>query len=45
MDRFVEVKLYKCMRMYNNLVELEWIYKECFVDDERIVIIYFNEKL
>lgn len=27
------------------LVELEWIYKERPVDDERTVIIHFNEKL
>ncbi len=45
MDRFVEVKPYKRTRTYNNLVELEWIYKERPVDDERTVIIHFNEKL
>ncbi len=45
MDRFVEVKPYKRIRTYNNLVELEWIYKERPVDDERTVIIHFNEKL
>ncbi|UMT79884.1 MarR family transcriptional regulator [Staphylococcus roterodami] len=45
MDRFVEVKPYKRTRTYNNLVELEWIYKERPVDDERTVIIHFNENL
>ena len=35
MDRFVEVKPYKRTRTYNNLVELEWIYKERPVDDEK----------
>uniref|UniRef100_UPI0008519CB5 transcriptional regulator, SarA/Rot family n=1 Tax=Staphylococcus aureus TaxID=1280 RepID=UPI0008519CB5 len=45
MDRFFEVKPYKRTITYNNLVELEWIYKERPVDDERTVIIHFNEKL
>lgn len=45
MDQFVEVKPYKRTRTYNNLVELEWIYKERPVDDERTVIIHFNEKV
>ncbi len=35
MDRFVEVKPYKRTRTYNNLVELEWIYKERPVDDRK----------
>ncbi len=35
----------KRTRTYNNLVELESIYKERPVDDERTVIIHFNEKL
>ncbi|MBO1199621.1 MarR family transcriptional regulator [Staphylococcus simiae] len=45
MDQFVEVKPYKRTRTYNNLVDLEWIYKERPVDDERTVIIHFNEKV
>lgn len=44
MDNFVEVKPYKRTRVYNNLVELKWIYKERPVDDERTVIIHFNEQ-
>lgn len=45
MDEFVEIKPYKRTRTYNNLVNLEWIYKERPQDDERTVIIHFNEKL
>ena len=45
MDDFVHIKPYKRTRTYNNLVNLEWIYKERPQDDERTVIIHFNEKL
>lgn len=45
MDEFVEIKPYKRTRTYNNLVNLGWIYKERPHDDERTVIIHFNEKL
>lgn len=45
MDEFVEIKPYKRTRTYNNLVNLEWIYKERPQEDERTVIIHFNEKL
>lgn len=45
MDEFVEIKPYKRTRTYNNLVNSEWIYKERPQDDERTVIIHFNEKL
>lgn len=45
MDKFVHIKPYKRTRTYNNLVNLEWIYKEIPQDDERTVIIHYNEKL
>lgn len=45
MDEFVEIKPYKRTRTYNNLVNSEWIYKERPQDDERTIIIHFNEKL
>ena len=44
MDKFVHIKPYKRTRTYNNLVNLEWIYKRP-QDDERTVIIHYNEKL
>ena len=44
MDKFVHIKPYKRTRTYNNLVNLEWIYKERPQDDERTVIIHFNDK-
>ncbi|UIK38037.1 SarA family transcriptional regulator [Staphylococcus epidermidis] len=44
MDKYVHIKPYKCTRTYNNLVNLEWIYKERPQDDERTVIIHFNDK-
>ena len=44
MDKYVHIKPYKRTRTYNNLVNLEWIYKERPQDDERTVIIYFNDK-
>ena len=44
MDKYVHIKPYKRTRTYNNLVYLEWIYKERPQDDERTVIIHFNDK-
>lgn len=44
MDKYVHIKPYKRIRTYNNLVNLEWIYKERPQDDERTVIIHFNDK-
>ncbi|MEJ7184244.1 SarA family transcriptional regulator [Staphylococcus epidermidis] len=44
MDKYVHIKSYKRTRTYNNLVNLEWIYKERPQDDERTVIIHFNDK-
>ena len=44
MDKYVHIKPYKRTRAYNNLVNLEWIYKERPQDDERTVIIHFNDK-
>ncbi len=44
MDKYVHITPYKRTRTYNNLVNLEWIYKERPQDDERTVIIHFNDK-
>lgn len=44
MDKYVHIKPYKRTRTYNNLVNLKWIYKERPQDDERTVIIHFNDK-
>ena len=44
MDKYVHIKPYKRTRTYNNLVNLEWIYKERPQDDERTIIIHFNDK-
>ncbi|ESV47152.1 repressor [Staphylococcus epidermidis Scl19] len=44
MDKYVHIKPYKRTRTYNNLVNLDWIYKERPQDDERTVIIHFNDK-
>ena len=44
MDKYVHIKPYKRTRTYYNLVNLEWIYKERPQDDERTVIIHFNDK-
>lgn len=44
MDKYVHIKPNKRTRTYNNLVNLEWIYKERPQDDERTVIIHFNDK-
>lgn len=43
MDEYVKVKAYKRTRTFNNLVEKKWITKERPTDDERTVIIHFNE--
>lgn len=43
MDDYVKVKTYKRTRTYNNLVEMKWIVKERPTNDERTVIIHFNE--
>ncbi|MBU0438018.1 transcriptional regulator [Staphylococcus succinus] len=45
MDDFVHVKSYKRTRTYNDLVEKEWVIKERPQNDERTVIIHFNEDL
>lgn len=45
MDGFVQIKSYKRTRTYNDLVEKEWILKERPQNDERTVIIHFNEDL
>ncbi|MCG7338401.1 MarR family transcriptional regulator [Staphylococcus sp. ACRSN] len=45
MDGFVQIKSYKRTRTYNDLVEKAWIIKERPQNDERTVIIHFNEDL
>ncbi|SCS32947.1 transcriptional regulator, SarA/Rot family [Staphylococcus caeli] len=45
MDEFVHIKSYKRTRTYNDLVEKAWIVKERPQNDERTVIIHFNEDL
>lgn len=45
MDDFVHIKSYKRTRTYNDLVEKVWIIKERPQNDERTVIIHFNEDL
>ena len=45
MDDFVHIKSYKRTRTYNDLVEKAWIIKERPQNDERTVIIHFNEDL
>ncbi|MGJ7588222.1 transcriptional regulator, SarA/Rot family [Staphylococcus shinii] len=45
MDDFVHIKSYKRTRTYNDLVEKTWIIKERLQNDERTVIIHFNEDL
>ena len=44
MDQYVNIKSYKRTRTYNNLVQSDWFYKERPIDDERTVIIHFNEE-
>ncbi|MEB7718735.1 transcriptional regulator, SarA/Rot family [Staphylococcus xylosus] len=45
MDDFVHIKSYKRTRTYNDLVAKTWIIKERPQNDERTVIIHFNEDL
>lgn len=44
MDSYVSIKSYKRTSTYNNLVHAGWINKERPLDDERTVIIHFNEE-
>ncbi|MFS4464796.1 transcriptional regulator, SarA/Rot family [Staphylococcus haemolyticus] len=44
MDSYVNIKSYKRTRIYNKLVQSEWIFKERPLDDERTVIIHFNKE-
>ena len=44
MDQYVNIKSYKRTRTYNNLVQSDWVYKERPIDEERTVIIHFNEE-
>ena len=44
MDQYVNIKSYKRTRTYNNLVQSDWVYQERPIDDERTVIIHFNEE-
>ena len=44
MNQYVNIKSYKRTRTYNNLVQSDWVYKERPIDDERTVIIHFNEE-
>ncbi|WP_145441616.1 transcriptional regulator, SarA/Rot family [Staphylococcus hominis] len=44
MDQYVNIKSYKRTRTYNNLFQSDWVYKERPIDDERTVIIHFNEE-
>lgn len=43
LDEYLNVKPYKRTRFYNNLVENGWIKKVRPADDERTVMIYYNE--
>lgn len=43
MDEFVRIKFYKRTKTYNGLVAKKWIRKERPQDDERTVLIHFNE--
>ncbi|UXR68890.1 transcriptional regulator [Staphylococcus sp. IVB6246] len=45
MDQFVPIKSYKRSKTYNHLVNMKWIYKERPVNDERTVLIYYNEDM
>ena len=44
MYQYVNIKSYKRTRTYNNLVQSDWVYKERPIDDERTVIIHFDEE-
>jgi len=43
LDEFLDIKPYKRTRFYNNLVANGWIKKVRPADDERTVMIYYNE--
>ena len=46
MDKYVHIKPYKRTRTYNNLVNLEWIYKERPQDDElQLLFILMTSKI
>ncbi|MCS4485301.1 transcriptional regulator, SarA/Rot family [Staphylococcus americanisciuri] len=45
MDKYVPIKAYKRSRTYNHLVSKQWIFKERPLNDERTVLIYYNEKM
>ncbi|PNZ29724.1 transcriptional regulator [Staphylococcus rostri] len=45
MDKFVQIKSYKRSRTYNHLVSKQWIFKERPENDERTVMIYYNEEM
>lgn len=45
MDKFVQIKSYKRSRTYNHLVSKKWIFKERPTNDERTVMIYYNEDM
>ncbi|TDM07685.1 transcriptional regulator, SarA/Rot family [Macrococcus lamae] len=44
LDKFIDIKPYKRTRFFNNLVSKGWISKERPSDDERTVIIHYNEE-
>ncbi|RAI79267.1 transcriptional regulator [Macrococcoides caseolyticum subsp. hominis] len=44
LDEYLNIKPYKRTRFYNTLVENGWIKKVRPVDDERTVMIYYNEE-
>lgn len=44
LNQYVDIKPYKRTRFFNNLVTKGWIYKERPANDERTVIIHYNEK-
>ncbi|KAA1038387.1 transcriptional regulator, SarA/Rot family [Macrococcus equipercicus] len=43
LDKYIDIKPYKRTRFFNNLVSKGWITKERPSDDERTVIIHYNE--
>ncbi len=43
LDKYIDIKPYKRTRFFNNLVSKGWISKERPADDERTVIIHYNE--
>ncbi|ULG71367.1 transcriptional regulator, SarA/Rot family [Macrococcus brunensis] len=44
LNQYVDIKPYKRTRFFNNLVAKGWIYKERPANDERTVIIHYNEE-